>query len=83
MEANTIIEVTNTLIGFTEPIGDTFKDKMSYENQLKLIELTESCLDQLINNAKYKDRSEFSAERIGVCAVTSLKSFKEKLSKYV
>ena len=83
MESNTIIEVTNTLIGFTEPVGDSFKDKVYYDNQLKLIELTESCLDQLINNTKYKDRSEFSAERIGMCAVTSLKDFKEKLNKYV
>lgn len=83
MDSNTIIEVTQTLIGFTEPIGDSFKDRMSFENQQKLIELTEACVDMLINNCKYKDRQEFSAEKIGVSALGAIKNIKEKINRYV
>ena len=83
MEANTIIEVTKALIGVTEPVGDTFKDRMSFENQQNLIELTDNCVDILINNYKYKDRQEYAAERIGLSAIEALKNLKEKISKYV
>ena len=83
MDSNTIIEVTQTLIGFTEPIGDSFKDRMSFENQQKLIELTEACVDMLINNCKYKDRQEFSAEKIGISALCAIKNIKEKINRYV
>lgn len=83
MESSTIIEVMKTLIGVTEPIGDEFKDRLSFENQQKLIELTDNCVDMLIKNYKYKDRQEYAAERIGLSAVESLKILKEKINKYV
>lgn len=83
MNSETIIEVAKTLIGITKPVGDYFKDNMSFENQQKLIELTENCVDMLIDNCKYKDRQEYGAERIGISAVEALRDLKGKISKYV
>ena len=83
MNSETIIEVANTLIGFTEPIGDFYKDGISYENQEKLIELTKSCVEILINNAKYKDRKEYTAERIGKKAQEALFELYDEIKKCV
>lgn len=83
MNADTIIEVSKTLVGNIEPVGDTFKDNMSYENQQKLVELINVCVDMLISNCKYKDRQEYAAERIGISAVESLRTLKEKVNKYI
>lgn len=73
MSSDTIIEVTKTLIGNIVPTGDFYKDKVAYENQDKLIELTKECISMLMKNTIYKDRSEYDAEKIGRKAQESLK----------
>ena len=73
MNSEVIVEVAKTLIGNTTPVGDFYKDNVAYENQDKLIELTRSCIDELIRNTIYKDRSEYHAERIGKKSQESLK----------
>lgn len=83
MNSETIIEVANTLVGFTEPCGDFYKDGISYDNQEKLIELTKSCVNLLINNSKYKNRNEYYAEKIGVKAQETLQELYNVISKSV
>ena len=79
MNSDTIIEVTKTLIGNIVPTGDFLKDKFAYDNQDKLIELTKECIDMLIHNTIYKDRSEYDAEKIGKKAQESLKEINSML----
>ncbi len=81
MNSETIIEVTKTLIGNIVPVGDFYKDNIAYENQDKLIELTETCIDLLIRNTIYKDRSEYHAERIGKKAQETLKKLYFEVEK--
>lgn len=83
MNSSTIIEVTKTLICNIVPTGDFYKDKIAYENQDKLIELTKECIDMLVQNTIYKDRSEYSAEKIGKKAQESLKELQDMIGKYV
>ena len=63
MNASGIIEVTKILIGETEPYGSSHVDTIRFDNQEKLIELTNELLDILIKNSKCKDRSEYSMQK--------------------
>lgn len=53
------------LIGYTEPYGDSNVDEVRYKNQEKIIELVMNGVEDLINNAAYKDRPEYSMAQIG------------------
>lgn len=65
MTKETLLEVVAELVGYTEPYGDTNVDKVRYENQEKIIELVTNGVEDLINNAAYKDRPEYSMAQIG------------------
>ena len=73
------LEVVPELVGYTEPHGDTNVDEVRYENQEKIIELVVSGIEDLINNAAYKDRPEYSMAQIGVRAYDAL----EELHKVI
>lgn len=60
-----IIKILNTLIGLTEPQGDTTIDEKVEENLKKLIDITNWCLDGLAFTSNYYDRPEHSVRRIG------------------
>lgn len=79
MKKETLLEVVSELIGYTEPYGDTNVDKVRYENQEKIIELVMNGIEDLINNADYKDRPEYSIAQIGSRAYETL----EKLHKVI
>lgn len=79
MTSETIIEVTKTLIGNTIPVGKIFDDNLAFDNQDKLIELVEYCVDTLISNSAYKDREEYSVERIGTKAHVALQKLCRKI----
>ena len=59
------MEVVSELIGYTEPYGDSNVDEVRYENQEKIIELVVNGVEDLINNAAYKYRPEYSMAQIG------------------
>ena len=65
MKKETLLEVVSELIGYTEPYGDSNVDEVRYENQEKIIELVVNCVEDLINNAAYKDKPEYSMAQIG------------------
>lgn len=79
MKKETLLEVVSELVGYTEPYGDTNVDKVRYENQEKIIELVMNGIEDLINNATYKDRQEYSMAQIGGRAYETL----EKLHRLI
>ena len=79
MKKETLLEVVSELIGYTEPYGDSNIDKVRYENQEKIIELVMNGTEDLINNAAYKDRPEYSMAQIGGRAYETL----ERLYKLI
>lgn len=83
MDTNGIIEVTKVLIGETEPYGSSHIDTIRFDNQEKLIELTGELLDALIDNSKYKNRHEYSMQKIGDRAYDTLKSIHKQISEYL
>ena len=79
MKKETLLEVVSELIGYTEPYGDSNIDKVRYKNQEKIIELVANGIEDLINNAVYKDRPEYSMAQIGGRAYETL----ERLYKLI
>lgn len=65
MKKETLLEVVSELVGYTEPYGDSHIDETRYENQEKIIELVTNGIEDLINNAEYRSRSEYSMYKIG------------------
>ena len=72
MKKETLLELVSELIGYTEPYGDSNVDEVRYKNQEKIIELVMNGVDDLISNAAYKDRPEYSMAQIGGRAYEAL-----------
>ena len=82
MKKETLFEVVSELIGYTEPYGDTNIDEIRYENQEKIIELVMNCIEDLINNAEYRSRPEYSMYKIGIRAWNSLETVRKLIEEY-
>ena len=82
MGTETILEVMHSLIGYTEPCGETDVDNIRYENQEKLIDLATEAIEELIENSKYRYNHEYSVEKIGDRAHKALKELYQ-LIEYV
>ena len=82
MKSETILEVMHSLVGYTEPYGETDVDKVRYENQEKLIDLATEAVEELIENSKYRYNYEHSVEKIGDRACKALKELYQ-LIEYV
>lgn len=65
MKKETLLEVVSELVGYTEPYGDSNVDEVRYKNQEKIIELVINGVNDLINNATYKNSPEYSIAQIG------------------
>lgn len=65
MDAITILEVTRTLIGRTEPYGDSAIDRERTENLDTLIHVIDVLLDDVREAANCKDRYEGSMRDMG------------------
>lgn len=83
MKAETILEVVGQLIGYCEPYGDEAIDETRYSNQEKIILLVQNGIDDLINNAKYKDRAEHSMSHIGKRAYEALELLDRMISSNI
>ena len=82
MKKETLLEVVSELVGYTEPYGDTNVDEIRYENQEKIIELVMNGIEDLINNAEYRGRSEYSMYKIGNRAWDSLEAVRKLIEGY-
>ena len=81
MESKTIMEVVSCLVGHTEPYGDTNIDEVRFENQEKVIDLVMSGVEDLINNSKYKNRVEYSMNKIGTRAHKVLQELQQMIDE--
>ena len=74
VDAETILEVINKLVGYIEPYGETYHDKKAYDNQEELIYIIRELIGVLGANSRYKNRVEYSVKKIGERAHGSLKN---------
>lgn len=79
MNPEMLIKVMEKLVGNITPGGETYSDNMAYDNQENLIELAEEMVYMLIRNSKYKDRSEYSVEKIGKRAHAALQTLYKEI----
>ena len=83
MDASAILEVTRTLIGATEPYGDSGIDRKRTENLDKLIYVVEELLYDVIKAAVCKDRYEGSMWMMGEKAYTALNDWWGWIDEYL
>lgn len=72
MDASTILEVTRTLIGETEPYGDSGIDRQRTENLNKLICIVDGLLEDVYKVAVNSERHEGSMRMMGMKATDAL-----------
>lgn len=75
MDASAILEVTRTLIGETEPYGDSAIDRERTENLDKLIYVVDELLYDVEKAAVNKDRHEGSMRMMGEKAHKALSAW--------
>lgn len=83
MDANTILEVTKTLIGPTEPYGDSAIDRERTQNLDKLIYVVDELLYEVEKAAFNKDRYEGSMRMMGEKAHKALNDYWSWLDAYM
>ena len=83
MDASTILEVTRTLIGATEPYGDSGIDRERTENLDKLIYVVDELLYDVEKAAVCKDRHEGSMRMMGEKAHNALSGWWSWIDAYL
>lgn len=83
MDASTILEVTRTLIGATEPYGDSAIDRERTENLDKLIYVVDELLYDVEKAAVNKDRREGSMRMMGEKAHKALNEWWSWINGYL
>lgn len=83
MDASAILEVTRTLIGATEPYGDSGIDRERTQNLDKLIYIVDELLYDVEKVAVNKDRYEGSMRMMGEKAHKALRSWREWIDNYL
>ena len=83
MDASAILEVTRTLIGATEPYGDSAIDRKRTENLDKLIYVVDELLNDVMRVADSKDRYEASMQMMGEKATKTMRSWREWIDDYL
>ena len=72
-------EIVDKLTGPIQPVGESNVDHARLENIDKVIELTESLVNDLIRVAQYATRYEASMKAIGVRARTALREILDNI----
>ena len=83
MDASVILKVTRTLIGETEPYGDSAIDRMRMENLEKLIYVVDELLYDVEKAAVNKDRHEGSMRVMGEKAHRALNNWWVWIDEYL
>lgn len=83
MDGGTILEVTRTLIGNTEPYGDSAIDRMRTQNLDKLIYVVDELLYDVEKVAVNKDRYEGSVRMMGEKAHKALNDWWSWIEAYL
>ena len=83
LDANTILKVIQTLIGETEPCGDSVTDGERMENLIKLIYVVDELLYDVEKVAINKDRHEGSMCAMGKKAHEALNYWRCWIERYI
>ena len=83
MDASTILKVTKTLIGDTEPYGDSGVDRIRTANLEKLIYVVDELLYDVEKVAVNKDRHEGSMRMMGEKAHKALADWWSWIGDYL
>lgn len=83
MDASAILEVTRTLIGATEPYGDSGIDRERTKNLDKLIYVVDELLYDVEKVAFNKDRHEGSMRMMGEKAHKALNDWRSWIDGYL
>ena len=83
MDASTILKVTRTLIGETEPYGDSGIDRERMKNLEALIYVVDELLYDVEKVAVNKDRHEGSMRVMGEKAHKALEGWKDWIDEYL
>lgn len=83
MGAHEIIRLLHILVGAVEPVGETNADHQRLINTLKLIEVTEACLEKLADAAIHYKRPEASIKEIATEAREAMKGYAEFIDRVV
>lgn len=83
MDASAILEVTRTLIGATEPYGDSGIDRERTKNLDKLIYVVDELLYDVEKSAVCKDRYEGSMRTMGEKAHKALNDWWSWIDGYL
>lgn len=81
MDSKTIIEVLDTLIGATNPIGDTWVDEERMENLKKLVDVTNWCLDGFLRVKEAPYMGERSIGDAKVLAQSAMQEWRDWLTE--
>lgn len=83
MDASTILKVVKTLIGDTEPYGDSAIDRKRTQNLDKLIYIVDELLYDVEKVAVNKDRHEGSMRMMGEKAHNALAGWQSWIGDYL
>ncbi len=83
MDASIILKVTRTLIGDTEPYGDSGVDRIRTVNLEKLIYIVDELLYDVEKAAVNKDRHEGSMRMMGEKAHNALAGWQRWIGDYL
>lgn len=77
LDSNEIIKLLEILIGETEAVGDSAQDKEIEKNLMTLIDVTNWCLDGIMQSAETRDRIEYSMRIVGTRAYGAMLDYKK------
>lgn len=83
MDASTILEVTQKLIGATEPYGDSAVDCKRIQNLDTLIHVIDALLDDVREAANYRDCYQGSMRDMGMKAYKALQEWRNWIDSYM
>ena len=83
LSSNEIIKLLENLIGQTEAVGDSAQDKKIEENLMTLIDVTNWCLDGIMQSSETCDKVEYSMHLVGWRAKCALTDYMERLKERV
>lgn len=83
LNSNEIINLLDILIGRTEAVGDSAQDEEIEKNLMTLIDVTNWCLDGIMQSSETCGRVEYSMHRIGWRATCDLADYLKWLKERV
>ena len=81
MANESLLEVIQMLVGYSEPYGAPKIDDIRYKNQEKIILILTNGIEDLINNSKYRNNPKDSVSKIGNRAYEVLCQLRKEIDK--